>query len=67
MEPLWLQVRGFFKNIYHETMGVSLGMGEDMTPENIQKANWDLCKKFQIWKMHELYRMEFRLQTLMEI
>jgi len=32
---------GVFSRIFiHETMGVSLGMGEDMTPENIQ-ANWD--------------------------
>ena len=32
---------GVFSRIFiHETMGVSLGMGEDMTPENI-KANWD--------------------------
>ena len=32
---------GVFSRIFiHETMGVSLGMGEDMTPENID-ANWD--------------------------
>ena len=32
---------GVFSRIFiHETMGVSLGMGEEMTPENI-KANWD--------------------------
>ena len=32
---------GVFSRIFiHETMGVSLGMGEDMTPENIH-ANWD--------------------------
>ncbi len=32
---------GVFSRIFiHETIGVSLGMGEDMTPENIQ-ANWD--------------------------
>ena len=32
---------GVFSRIFiHETMGVSLGMGEDMTPENIE-ANWD--------------------------
>ena len=32
---------GVFSRIFvHETMGVSLGMDEDMTPENIQ-ANWD--------------------------
>ena len=32
---------GVFSRIFiHETMGVSLGMGEDMTPENIQ-ASWD--------------------------
>ena len=32
---------GVFSRIFiHETMGVSLGMGEDMTPENIQ-ADWD--------------------------
>ena len=32
---------GVFSRIFvHETMGVSLGMGEEMTPENIQ-ANWD--------------------------
>ena len=32
---------GVFSRIFiQETMGVSLGMGEDMTPENIQ-ANWD--------------------------
>ena len=32
---------GVFSRIFiHETMGVSLGMGMDMTPENIQ-ANWD--------------------------
>ena len=32
---------GVFSRIFiHETMGVSFGMGEDMTPENIQ-ANWD--------------------------
>ena len=32
---------GVFSRIFiHETMGVALGMGEDMTPENIQ-ANWD--------------------------
>ena len=32
---------GVFSRIFiHETMGVSRGMGEDMTPENIQ-ANWD--------------------------
>ena len=32
---------GVFSRIFiHETMGISLGMGEDMTPENIQ-ANWD--------------------------
>jgi len=32
---------GVFSRIFiHETMGVSLGMGENMTPENIH-ANWD--------------------------
>ena len=32
---------GVFSRIFiHETMGVSLGMGEDMMPENIE-ANWD--------------------------
>ena len=32
---------GVFTRIFvHETMGVSLGMGADMTPENIH-ANWD--------------------------
>ena len=32
---------GVFSRIFiHETMGISLGMGEDMTPENIQ-ASWD--------------------------
>ena len=32
---------GVFSRIFiHETMGVSLGMAEDMTPENIE-ANWD--------------------------
>ncbi|MDG1721745.1 MAG: 3-oxoacyl-ACP reductase, partial [SAR86 cluster bacterium] len=32
---------GVFSRIFiHETMGVSLGTGEDMTPENIA-ANWD--------------------------
>ena len=32
---------GVFSRIFiHETMGVSLGMGEDMTPENIH-ASWD--------------------------
>ena len=32
---------GVFSRIFiHETMGVSLGMSEDMTPENIE-ANWD--------------------------
>ncbi len=32
---------GVFSRIFiHETMGVSLGMGEDMTPENIH-VNWD--------------------------
>ncbi len=32
---------GVFSRIFiHETMGISLGMGKDMTPENIQ-ANWD--------------------------
>ena len=32
---------GVFSRIFiHETMGVSLGRGEDMTPENID-ANWD--------------------------
>ena len=32
---------GVFSRIFiHETMGVSLGMDKDMTPENIQ-ANWD--------------------------
>ncbi len=32
---------GVFSRIFiHETMGVSLGIGEEMTPENI-KANWD--------------------------
>jgi len=30
----------FSRILIHETMGVSLGMGEDMTPENIH-ANWD--------------------------
>ena len=30
----------FSRSFIHETMGVSLGMGEDMTPENID-ANWD--------------------------
>ena len=32
---------GVFSRIYiHETMGVSLGTGDDMTPENIA-ASWD--------------------------
>ena len=31
---------GFTRIFIHETMGVSLGMGADMTPENIH-ANWD--------------------------
>jgi hypothetical protein len=32
---------GVFSRIFiHETIGVSLGMGEDMTPENIH-ASWD--------------------------
>ena len=30
----------FSRILIHETMGVSLGIGEDMTPENIH-ANWD--------------------------
>ena len=30
----------FSRILIHETMGVSLGMGKDMTPENIH-ANWD--------------------------
>ena len=30
----------FSRILIHETMGVSLGMGEDMTPENIH-VNWD--------------------------
>lgn len=38
---------GVFSRIFiHETMGVSLGMGEDMTPENIQ-ANWDKISNMQ--------------------
>ena len=38
---------GVFSRIFiHETMGVSLGMGEDMTPENIE-ANWDKISNMQ--------------------
>jgi hypothetical protein len=41
MVPLCQLAPAFFSRIFiHETMGVSLGTGEDMTPQNIA-ANWD--------------------------
>ena len=41
MELLWPLVLEFLLVYFiHETMGINLGTGEDMTPENIA-ANWD--------------------------